>query len=896
MRPTALPAAMLLSLSCALPPTLGCEEPEPDPVGPDPATLEGDVEVLVDGTGVSHIYASTEDDLYFVQGYRTAHDRLFEMDLLRRRARGTRAEVLGEEFYESDLQSRAMRLVDYAEETIRQLERDDPEMYLAMSAYAAGVDRYIADAAAGRNGARLSPQFAALGYEPDPWTAVDCAAIDKLLTAGLSMRPDQDITLGLVKIMLGDELFEDFYIYQPFDREYIVPEFYDGMGTYPPTGTPPAPAPPAESLALLEGLDDQTLLGALRGAQGLRFSGGGSNAFAVSGALTDSGAAILASDSHQGIAHPAVYYLVHLSTAEDGGAMDVVGANFPGVPFVMFGHNQRIAWGPTTSILDVADAYLEKFVDEDEVEFLGERVEVDERDEVIRVRAPGGAVADAEERTVTLQAVPHHGPLLPPEALGLPVPLAISIRWTGYQPRSGARTFYEIDRAADWDDFQAALRTNLAAGQHFVYADVDGHVGYSCRTDVPLRERVDPDVSPVTLLPGEGGYEWLRSSSDPLSYEVLPDEWVPHGFDPERGFFTTANNDPVGQTDDNDPYDDPTYLSALFDIGTRALRPRVRIEEIVAERPITADDMAAIQLDDVSRLGERLVPYVLEAAAHRPDLVTPEIQQALDLLAAWDLGTGTDQVAPSIFHAWLAIFVRQMLQDEVGVLGDLLFGELSAELGLVVVKFATYWLDRTADDIEAIEAGQLPFPSESGVNFFDDRYTPELETRDELILASLGMALDELAPVFSALGADPEDPATWRWGLYHTIELRDYAGDALPEASSARLEKPGALYTVDVGDHVWLYDSALPATLDVRNAPSNRFVTELRPGDIRGRWILPGGQSESPDSPHHNDQLEEYVAGEYRPMLFYRGEVEADTAETWRFPAGFPGQGEVTVE
>lgn len=858
-------------------------------VDKDPATLDGPARVVLDVDGIPHVYASTDADVFFLQGWATARHRLFQMDLVRRRALGTRSEVLGEATWASDLQSRALRFGEWGRRTREALAAEDPELLRWFEAYAAGVNAWMATAKAEGT---LSPQFGALGYEPAAWTVDDSLAIEKLIAAGLSMRPDQDIILGLMDLLLGADLFADLYQYPPFDREYVTPGFSfgtkaDGGGGGTGRAGSGRAAMRAASVsaaqARLASLSPAQVVGGIRAARALDLSGGGSNNWAVSGSHTASGAPILAGDSHQGVAHPAIYYFIHLSTKEAGGTIDVIGASFPGVPFVVFGHNGAAGFLPTTSIYDAADVYLEELAD-GAVQFEGKSVPIEARTETIRVRSVDGI----EEREVTLHDVPHHGPMLPSEALGLPLPLNLSIRWTGYRARSLGRTFHGLATARSFEDFRGALDLYSSGGMHWVYADVGGDIGYSSMVDLPVREVVDATTPPIKLLPGGGGYEWLVEGGE---LRLLGRDLLPWSLNPASGFVATANNDPVGQTDDGDPFDAPVYLSGIFDIGTRALRPRVRFEQARAQGKLTLGDVADIQLDDWSRLGERMRPYLAAAAARRPDLVTPAMAAALDVLADWDLRCGVEQAGPVVFHGWLAVFARTVLSDEGGgLLESVLIEDLDSKIGLVVSKFLAHWLDATAADIDALDAGTSAFPSRSGADFWDDKATPGRETRDEAILRALGEAVEELTTIFGVIGApgaDPADPATWRWGRWHVMQLVDAADGVLPGASSAALPKGGCLYSVDVGDHPWLVGGKLPERLVVNNAPSNRFVFELRKDGIVGRAILPGGQDERPGAPHHNDQLADYLGGVWRPLRFDRAEVEAAVEDVVEFGAGF---------
>lgn len=864
-----------------LPLLLACS-PAPTALAP----LDGPIQVHVDAAGIAHIQAQSQRDAFFAQGWQSAHDRIFQMDLLRRRAWGRRAEVLGEAMFASDLQSRALGFGAWGEATLAALPSEDPELYEAMAAYTDGVNAWLLAASLGRDDQSLPPQFQALGYQPEPWRIEDSAAIEKLLSAGLSMRADQDITLGLLDLLLGRDLFEDIYHYAPFEADWVVPDFYEGLdtsGLYSEGARVASTASPASPMARPDlDLSEPQALALLRAVSEWNLRLGGSNNQAVAGSRTERGHALLASDSHQGLGHPSVYWMVHLQ----GGEMDVMGASFPGVPMVLFGTNGQIAWGPTTSIYDAADVWLESYVgnSDDQVLFNGEAVDIERETVEILVRAEGGGVDEAVPVSVPLGRVPHHGPLFPTEALGLPVPLALSIRWNGFQARSIGRAFLDLARAQDVDQARDALGGYYSGGMHWLFADVDGRIGYESWSDLPIREQIDPENPPVTLLPGTGGYEWLPSDgSGSAPFQTIPRSLVPHRLDPVEGYLITANNDPVGQTGQNLPFDAPVYLSGIFDIGTRAARPRERIEQVLAERPMRFEDMVAVQLDTQSRLALKLLPFLFEAARRRPDLANPE---ALELLASWDLGCEVEQTGPTLFHAWLITTSRAMLADESSLLADLMFDDTDATLGLVLSKFVLRWLEATAQDIDAIEAGELPFPSASGRNFFDDRGTPELETRDELLLGALSQALVELAGPVEAAGGDPDDLATWTWGLLHTIELVD---PALPQASSARLPKPGGLYTVDVADFEWLADGLLPERFATTNAPSNRFVFELDPQGPRAWMTLAGGQAEHPDSPFHNSLLEGYLAGEYADVPFGAAEVEDQAVESFRLEAGLDG-------
>jgi penicillin amidase len=431
-------------------------------------------------------------------------------------------------------------------------------------------------------------------------------------------------------------------------------------------------------------------------------------------------------------------------------------------------------------------------------------------------------------------------------------------------------------------------------GMHWVYADDQSNIGYSGYTRIPVREQLDAAHPPVTWLPGDGGYEWVEEAE---GFESLDSDYIPWVYNPASGWIVTANNDPGGVMEDNDALNGPAYLSGMYDLGTRAFQASRQIEEALEGDSPDFETAQAVQLDTLSRPAERLLPFLSEAAKRRPDLVTSRMQEALDLLEAWDYRCEVEEVAPTLFHGWMIVFVRQMFDDvEGGLFGELLLGDLPPAVGQFLIKTAVYFLETTAEDIDALDAGEMAFPSISGTDFFDDESTEERETRDELLLESLDTSLDELATMLANLGADGDDMTTWAWGVAHTVRLEDPAAALVPEASSERYPMNGSLYTFQVGDFDLLHDGQLPERFDASNISSNRFVFEMKPGEIRGVAILPGGQAEQPGSPYHNDQLAEFADETYRPLRFYPDEIAEGLVETWLLPAGYPETGSITIE
>ena len=451
------------------------------------------------------------------------------------------------------------------------------------------------------------------------------------------------------------------------------------------------------------------------------------------------------------------------------------------------------------------------------------------------------------------------------------------------QPRSLAPLFDGLAQAQDFEAFRAASMVDNRVGLDLLYADHAGRVGVSTYTELPRRQALDPDALPDGLVPGDGGFEWELDAAGelvPVDADLLP--WA---VDPPRGFVVSGNNDPGGSNLDGDPTNDPTWYGGLFDIGTRAWQVERRLGEAVDRGGISLEDLGEIQQDTLSRPAERLLPFLLEAAERRPELLTGDMEGALAILGAWDARCELESTGPTLFQAWLGTLLRELFVDDLGgLLGEALLTDLDPGPGLLLATTALRVLEDTAEDIDAIEAGTLPFPSASGANLFDDGRTPEVETRDEILLRALSMAIDEL-------GAACADPLDCPWGGVHTLHLDDLAEGLVPEAGGGPWPLVGGLNTVSVADAPLLRGGVVPAGWSVGNAPSNRFLIELDPAGVKGSWILPGGQSERPDDPHHLDQAESYVAGELAPLWFSAEEVAANTEDTWELEAGWAGGG-----
>ncbi|HEX8557876.1 MAG TPA: penicillin acylase family protein [Pyrinomonadaceae bacterium] len=697
-------------------------------------SLRGEVSVRRDERGVPHIEASCEDDLYFAQGYATAQDRLWQMDFLRRTARGELCEVLGPAALEQDKLHRTFGFTRLAGAL---LERASERARAALEAYARGVNAFVEGAGPGG----LPVEFQVLRYAPRPWTAADSLALGKLFDESLSMSVDGDILRALLDDLPPERREELLPATSPLD---VLLVGGDPEGGARPDGgvrgldaAGRAPTGQAERAALT------ALLTALRR---MRVASGGdgevgSNSWVAGGALTASGKPLIANDPHLPPTSPSIWHLVHLSAP----GLKAAGVSVPGVPGVMIGHNERIAWALTNLAPDVQDIYFERFDEDDPYTYATPSgpLRAEARREEIRVRRP----ADGSFETVTLDVkVTRHGPVIYESgALGL------ALRWTALDAeRVDLETFLALNRAGDWDEFTAALKFYGGPPQNFIYADTDGHIGYYGAGRVPVRATGDGSL-PYDGAAGEG--EWLG---------FVPFEEMPHLFDPPSGLIVTANQRVVGR-------DYPHHLTHNWRVPYRARR----IHELLAgRRGMTAEDFLAVQGDAYSYPDAIFAAEVARLA--RP--LAPDSNRWAELADAFDGWDGVSspesKVMPLVTEMRKA-FRRRVLEGALGVERARLY-EWRNE-GSFLDKLIT---ERPAD--------WLP---------------EEFTSYEPLVLACYDEAREALA---SRLGPDA---SAWAWGRLasvrfpHPLEKLGAAGARFAVASFPQ-NTGGSMPTVNAGSRV----------------------------------------------------------------------------------------------
>ncbi|MFC4640527.1 penicillin acylase family protein [Deinococcus hohokamensis] len=569
--------------------------------------LQGPVTVTRDAWGVPHIRASTDEDAVYALGFVHWQDRAWQMDFQRRVAQGRLAEVLGEAALPQD---RFLRTWGFQRAALSGLPALSARSRQLIRAYTAGVN-------AGMGQGKVALEFRILGYTPEPWQDVDSLSWSKLMAYDLGGNQDEEVLGAQVVKRLGQDALNAVTAPYPAGAPTVLSA--DEVGRERPTpplarpssGTEQAALPDATLAAL------RTHLQAARALGLERVPGKGSNNWVIAGRRTSSGKPILADDPHLALTSPMLWYLADLR----GKDLKAIGASIPGLPSIVIGRNERVAWGVTNVNPDVQDLYVEP---------AGARLT--QRTEVIKVKG------QADVHLTVRESV--HGPIVSDVGAGEVGP-RVALKWTALQPGDTTLdAFLGLNYAQNWTEFKRALERYVAPSQNFVYADVDGNTGYYAPGRIPIRQGWDGSLP----VPGDGRHEWRG---------YIPHDRLPHTFNPPDGLVVSANNQVVPGA----------YPYTLGNPRNWAEPYRAqRITQLLTARPggLTLADVQRVQLDTVSLVWADFRPVLLETSPGS-DLA----RQALTRLRAWDGQEQVDRVEASLFEAWL-MQLHGLAADELG--------------------------------------------------------------------------------------------------------------------------------------------------------------------------------------------------------------------------------------
>ena len=793
------------------------------------AGLDGPVDIYRDENGVPHIYAETTHDLFLAQGYVHAQDRFWQMDFQRAVGHGRVAQLMGESQVGADTFLRTLGWSRTADEEFAAMP---PEAQDALTAYADGVNAYMEE----RGTIRLGLEFAVLklinaSYQPLPWEPADTLVWAKSMAWELGSNLDVEIARAIISKEVGADRVDDLFPLYPDDRPVIVP----GAGGL---SASKAPQPALTDITdLLARVADRTgRLDELLGSSGADI---GSNNWVVSGALTDTGRPILANDPHLPIQMPSIWYEVGLHCAPVGPGCDleVAGFSLLGVPAVVLGHNDRIAWGVTNLAADVQDLYIEKINPDnpDQYEVNGQWVDMDVSTETLLY---GGKKTDIKVR------VTRHGPIISDSygaledfdetaAVPLPDDYAIALKWTALEPTRMIEAILGINTADNWDEFRQALSKWDVPSQNFIYADVDGNIGYQMPGRIPIRAGGDGRL-PVPGWTNE--YEWTG---------FIPFEDLPNRYNPPEGFIVTANNAVV---DGSYPYP----LARDWSYGTRAQRITDLIEE--APGPISVAMIEDMQRDNRNLMAEEIIPYLTAVES-----AITEVRAAQNLLAGWGSEAEPfEQDADSAEGALYASVWRHMLAAAF-------HDDLPED----------YWPLGRDKDFEALR----PLLEDPTNEWWDSQSTSNVEERDAILEVAMLQAWNEMA------GAQGADPTNWRWGDMHTATFRNASLGQSGVAPIEWLFNRGGFEASGSGDLVNATTWNAAEGYEVIALPSMRMIVDLD-NLSRSRAVHTTGQSGHAFHKHYIDMADLWLVNDTQPLYWERPEVEANAEGHLRLKPG----------
>ncbi|MCP4654473.1 MAG: penicillin acylase family protein [bacterium] len=909
--------------------------------------LSTDALVVYDSDGVPHIFSDSDHDTFLLLGYIHAQDRFFQMDSLRRTFSGTLAELVGASALPSDVQFRTFGLRRAAEESLTGYKEAGLDETLAMlDAYAAGVNHYLRTNP-------LPPEYAGLELtQAEPWTPLDSVVVMKGLAFGLSfdlLELDLTVKAGAysaVGAVAGFDglalLFDDLERSAPTDPTVSVPQAKRAAAETRRAWR----APDARTAELAKRyLDLAAEIPMLKSALSPREAGTGSNWWVLAGEHTDSGYPMLANDPHLSLDTPTTFYEAHFLPSAGGGkaaagALNAYGVTFPGLPGLPHGCNTEICWGSTYNALDVTDVYQEVLVIDPATGVPTHTLWEDQQEPLVLIpqtylvnQVGDGELDNPVDSGIGPLAggltfiVPrrNNGPILAVDASQLPV-TGLSIQYSGWRSTLELEAFRRWMRTDNIDDFVAGLQYFDVGSQNWVYADVHGDIGYFTSAELPIREDLqnlgfpDGGVPPFMIRDGTHTlrHEWLALQNpqpqQSLGYEVLPFAEMPQVRNPAAGYVINANNDPIGNTLDNNVLNELRPGGGVFYLapGYSDLRvgriARMMDALLAGGGKAGADDLKAMQANNQLLDAELLAPFLVDAFANASAAGAPAalqelaadagVAEAIGRLAAWDYSTPTgiaegydpgddpnnlpapsadeiaSSVAATVYSAWRGQMVRSVIDGTLTNLGlgDYLPGSVSAHRALLhhLMSF---------DANQGIGA--------SGVDFFvagEGALSPEQE-RDLILLDNLRAALDLLAgDEFGPAFHNSTDQDDYRWGYLHRIVFDHLLGDPFNVPAAGGFDhvaadlrgvaRAGGFEAVDASSHSARADGVNDFMFGA--GPVRRFVGVLDPAGIEADQILPGGQSGVVVSPHYASQLGRWLTNNYHPVRLLAGDVMAD--------------------
>jgi penicillin amidase len=763
--------------------------------------VHASIEIVRDAEGIPHIFAQSTSDAYFALGFVHAQDRLWQMELNRRIPDGSMAEVFGPKALDGDRFLRTLGVRRNAEAILKNLSADTRA---ALDAYANGVNAYLGD------GSRLlPPEFLITGAPaPAPWQAADSIVWQTMMAWDLSGNWSQELLRMRLAQRLSLDQINEFLAPYPGDpvvetRDYTK-LYRELAGTTRQLAAVAAIAPPS----LVDGV--------------------GSNNWVVSGALSETAKPLLANDPHLGLSAPSLWYFAHLSAP----GLNVIGATLPGIPSIVVGRNDDIAWGFTNTAPDVQDLYIERINPADATQYRTPDgwMHFNAWKETIKVKGQPDVILDVRET--------RHGPVITGalpivnKALADANKYVIAFAWTALRADDlTLQAGMKFNLAKNWDEFLQGARDFGSPQQNIVYADVNGNIGYVAPARVPIR-KPENDLKGLAPAPGwDARYDWNG---------FIPFEQLPRQYNPASQRIITANQKIVG---DGYPY----FLTSEWALPFRANR----ITELIdATSRHSMKSFAAIQKDTVSLAARELLPILRKTVP-----LSGRAKTALAALSTWNGAMEAERPEPLIFNAWLREASRQVFADELGM--DIM---------------QDYWEQR---NVHQPLVNVLKNLNGQGKWCVDSSQAPSMEQQScgDVLSRSLEAALADLEKRYGS------DMSAWRWGSAHVARSEHRPlGKVKPFARwfDIRVPTPGDTFTVNAGRH----------NLRDENEPfANRHAASLRTlydfSNLENSlFIHSTGQSGNVFSALYRNYTQRWAEVAYLPMKMQRDVIEIDKMGT----------------
>lgn len=935
---TLRPRALLVALSFALAGQASAQTiPAPG--------LKASGTISYDAQGVPTVQAATDIDAAWLMGYAHARDRFFQMDQLRRVASGTLAELVGRAALSSDVQFRTLGLRRAA---VASWQKQPDALRGSLKAYADGVNAWLSQSS-------LPLEYQALELSrAEPWSPVDSLVIGKLLALQLSFDDETSFTARLAAYQQAGAaagfngaalFFEDTHRSAPADGRVSIPNWLSSFGSEPALdGEKSAPVYPAigpSKLDLLqthvEQVQNNPILAPLLNRRENR---AGSNWWMVGGQHTASGRPILANDPHLSLGTPTLFHEAHIVSNDPAfpQPMNSVGLVTPGTPLPILGCTSNFCWGLTTNTLDVTDWYFDQFIVNsyglpthsihngvaEPVLWVFQSYYVNQLgDNTLNNVVRDNSIGYTNGAITVLIPRRNYGPMLvAPDADGV----GLTVQYAGWGPTFELEAFRKINRATNLEEFRRAVLNFDVGSQNFAYVDKQGTIAYFTSAESPIREDLQQNritgLPPYLVRNGVSGNEWLpvthQYDGQALPYEVLSPAEMPFVINPASGYIANANNDPVGTTLDNNPFNEQRPGGGIYYLAQQGSPYRIgridrKLQSLIARGNITVQDMAGLQANNQLLDAELVLPYLIQAFDNAPSCAVArdaKVVQAIGYLRGWDFSTPTGiqqgydagdnpfnlaapsetEIANSVAATLWAQFRSQVVRGTID--------HTLTQVGLA--NFRPGGNDAYTGLKQILDTfTQRQGRGASGLDFFtrvpsDVAATAAPATRrDCVLLDSLKRGIDRLASNdFAAAFNNSTNLNDYRWGRLHRIVFAHPLGAPLSIPSNngypftdlapglPGLSRPGGFQTVDAASHDIRADGVNNYMFG--SGPIRRFIGEMTDTPTLLQAI-PGGQDGNIGGPGYISQLPLWLVNGYKPLVIDPAQSAAGAVATLRF-------------